>query len=162
MPTNLSQIDSKLDAKFQKEHQRAFYKSLEDKHTTFDLVDDDPLSTRMILNMGPQHPATHGVLRVLTELKGERITRNKLDIGYLHRGIEKIAENKTYQEFMPYTDRMDYLSPYSNNVALCLAVEKIAQIEAPERAQYIRMIGCELARISSHLLWLGTDRKSVV
>lgn len=156
MPTNLSQIDSKLDAKFQKEHQRAFYKSLEDKHTTFDLVDDDPLSTRMILNMGPQHPATHGVLRVLTELKGERITRNKLDIGYLHRGVEKIAENKTYQEFMPYTDRMDYLSPYSNNVALCLAVEKIAQIEAPERAQYIRMIGCELARISSHLLWLGT------
>lgn len=153
---SISEIDTKLVTKFQHQHQKAFYKSLEDKHTTIDVLDDDPLSTRMILNMGPQHPATHGVLRVLTELKGERITRNKLDIGYLHRGVEKIAENKTYQEFMPYTDRMDYLSPYSNNVALCLAVEKIAQIEAPERAQYIRMIGCELARISSHLLWLGT------
>ena len=153
---SISQIDTKLETKFQHQHQKAFYKSLENKHTTIDVLDDDPLSTRMILNMGPQHPATHGVLRVLTELKGERITRNKLDIGYLHRGVEKIAENKTYQEFMPYTDRMDYLSPYSNNVALCLAVEKIAQIEAPERAQYIRMIGCELARISSHLLWLGT------
>jgi NADH-quinone oxidoreductase subunit D len=153
---SLDQIDTKLDTKFQHVHQRAFYKSLEDKHTTIDIEDDDPLSTRMILNMGPQHPATHGVLRVLTELKGERITRNKLDIGYLHRGVEKIAENKTYQEFMPYTDRMDYLSPYSNNVALCTAVEKIANIEVPDRAQYIRMIGCELARISSHLLWLGT------
>src|SRR5690625_7548804 len=82
--------------------------------------------------------------------------RSKLDIGYLHRGVEKIAENKTYQEFMPYTDRMDYLAPYMNNVALCTAVEKIANVEIPERAQYIRMIGCELARISSHLLWLGT------
>jgi len=153
---SLDQIATKLDAKFQKEHQKAFYKSLEDKHTFLEIADDDPLGTRMILNMGPQHPATHGVLRVLTELKGERITRNKLDIGYLHRGVEKIAENKTYQEFMPYTDRMDYLSPYSNNVALCTAVEKIAQIEVPLRAQYIRMIGSELARISSHLLWLGT------
>src|SRR5690606_5667934 len=101
-------------------------------------------------------PATHGVLRLLLDLDGETIMKSKLDIGYLHRGVEKIAENKTYQEFMPYTDRMDYLSPYSNNVALCTAVEKIAGIEVPDRAQYIRMIGCELARISSHLLWLGT------
>lgn len=148
-------ISAKLKPKFQKEHQLAYYKALEDKHTTIDL-DQDPLGTRMILNMGPQHPATHGVLRVLTELNGEKIVKNKLDIGYLHRGVEKIAENKTYQEFMPYTDRMDYLSPYSNNVALCLAVEKIAGIQAPDRAQYIRMVGAELARISSHLLWLGT------
>jgi NADH-quinone oxidoreductase subunit D len=154
METDL--ISKNLKTKFQHEHQVALYKSLEDKHTTIEQVEDDPLGMKMILNMGPQHPATHGVLRVLTELKGERIIRNKLDIGYLHRGVEKIAENKTYQEFMPYTDRMDYLSPYSNNVALCLAVEKIASIEVPERAQYIRMIGCELARISSHLLWLGT------
>ena len=148
-------ISDKLQPKFQKEHQLAYYKALEDKHTTIDL-EHDPLGTRMILNMGPQHPATHGVLRVLTELNGEKIVKNKLDIGYLHRGVEKIAENKTYQEFMPYTDRMDYLSPYSNNVALCTAVEKIAGIEVPERAQYIRMVGAELARISSHLLWLGT------
>lgn len=141
---------------FFKEHQNALYKSLEDKHTTIDFDSDDPLATRMILNMGPQHPATHGVLRLLLDLDGETIMKSKLDIGYLHRGVEKIAENKTYQEFMPYTDRMDYLSPYSNNVALCTAVEKIAGIEVPDRAQYIRMIGCELARISSHLLWLGT------
>jgi NADH-quinone oxidoreductase subunit D len=118
--------------------------------------DGDPLTTKMILNMGPQHPATHGVLRLVLQLDGETIEKTKLDIGYLHRGVEKIAENKTYQEFMPYTDRMDYLSPYSNNVALCTAVEKIANVEVPERAHYIRMIGAELARISSHLLWLGT------
>lgn len=140
---------------FFKKHQDALLKSLEDKHTTVELDETDPLGTRMILNMGPQHPATHGVLRLLLELDGETIMRNRLDIGYLHRGVEKIAENKTYQEFMPYTDRMDYLSPYSNNVALCTAVEKIAGIEVPERAHYIRMIGCELARISSHLLYLG-------
>ncbi len=140
---------------FFKEHQNALYKSLEDKHTTIEFDDTDPLATRMILNMGPQHPATHGVLRLLLDLDGETIMKSKIDIGYLHRGVEKIAENKTYQEFMPYTDRMDYLSPYSNNVALCTAVEKIAGIEVPDRAQYIRMIGCELARISSHLLWLG-------
>jgi len=151
-----NKLASKLQPTFFKKHQEAIYKSLEDKHTTVEVYEDDPLATHMVLNMGPQHPATHGVLRVILELDGEKIVKNKLDIGYLHRGIEKIAENKTYQEFMPYTDRTDYLSPYSNNVALCTAVEKIADIEVPERAQYIRMIGCELARISSHLLWLGT------
>ena len=151
--TNLS---SKVKPAFFKQHQEALYKSLENKHTTVEIQEDDPLGTQMILNMGPQHPATHGVLRCVLQLDGEKIVKNKLDIGYLHRGIEKIAENKTYQEFMPYTDRTDYLSPYSNNVAYCLAVEKIAKVEVPERAQYIRMIGSELARISSHLLWLGT------
>lgn len=149
-------INDKVTPVFFEKHQRAIYKALEDKHTTIEVDTDDPLSTRMILNMGPQHPATHGVLRVVMELNGEKITKCKLDVGYLHRGVEKIAENKTYQEFMPYTDRMDYLAPYSNNVALCAAVEKIAHIEVPERAQYIRMICCELARISAHLLWLGT------
>ncbi|MEX1063588.1 MAG: NADH-quinone oxidoreductase subunit D, partial [Balneolaceae bacterium] len=153
----LTDIASKSKPTFFKEHQEKLYKSLEDKHTTIEEVDtDDPLNSRMVLNMGPQHPATHGVLRLLLELKGESIMKTKLDIGYLHRGVEKIAENKTYQEFMPYTDRMDYLSPYSNNVAMCSAVEKIAGVEVPERAHYIRMIGAELARISSHLLWLGT------
>ncbi|NGP86946.1 NADH dehydrogenase (quinone) subunit D [Fodinibius halophilus] len=150
-------IKDQVDPKFFKEHQEKLYQALEDKHTTIEKMDDeDPLGTKMILNMGPQHPATHGVLRLILQLNGELIEKAKLDIGYLHRGVEKIAENKTYQEFMPYTDRMDYLSPYSNNVALCTAVEKIANVEVPERAHYIRMIGCELARISSHLLWLGT------
>ncbi|MEP0004912.1 MAG: NADH dehydrogenase (quinone) subunit D [Balneola sp.] len=153
----VTDINSRVNPQFQEKHQRSIYKSLEDKHTTIEDVDiDDPLNAKMILNMGPQHPATHGVLRLVLQLRGETIEKTKLDIGYLHRGVEKIAENKTYQEFMPYTDRMDYLSPYSNNVALCLAVEKIASVEVPDRAQYIRMIGCELARISSHLLWLGT------
>ncbi len=142
---------------FFQEHQDALYKALEDKHTTVEVLKDkDPLGTEMVLNMGPQHPATHGVLRLVLQLSGETIEKAKCDIGYLHRGVEKIAENKTYQEFMPYTDRMDYLSPYSNNVAMCLAVEKIANVEVPERAHYIRMIGCELARLTSHLIWLGT------
>ncbi|TVQ66726.1 MAG: NADH dehydrogenase (quinone) subunit D [Balneolaceae bacterium] len=153
----LTDIQSRVHSTFFTEHQKQLYQSLEDKHTTIEEYDDgDPLTTKMVLNMGPQHPATHGVLRLVLQLDGETIEKNKLDIGYLHRGVEKIAENKTYQEFMPYTDRMDYLSPYSNNVALCTAVEKIAGVPVPERAQYIRMIGCELARISSHLLWLGT------
>lgn len=156
MQQPVKDIISQSDPTFFKEHQLALYKSLEDKHTTVEFDDSDPLATKMVLNMGPQHPATHGVLRVLMELDGETILKCKLDIGYLHRGVEKIAENKTYQEFMPYTDRMDYMSPYSNNVAMCMAVEKIAGIEVPDRAQYLRMIGCELARISSHLLWLGT------
>ena len=150
-------LTRQVDPKFFKEHQEKLYQALEDKHTTIEMMDEeDPLNSRMVLNMGPQHPATHGVLRLVLQLNGELIEKAKLDIGYLHRGVEKIAENKTYQEFMPYTDRMDYLSPYSNNVALCTAVEKIANVEVPERAHYIRMIGCELARISSHLLWLGT------
>ena len=146
------------DPKFFKEHQQALYEALEDKHTTVEVLadDDDPLNTKMILNMGPQHPATHGVLRLVLQLNGEIIEKAKLDIGYLHRGIEKVAENKTYQEFMPYTDRTDYLAPYSNNVGFCLAVEKVAEVEVPERAHYIRMIGAELSRISAHLLWLGT------
>jgi NADH-quinone oxidoreductase subunit D len=153
----LTDIQSKVHSTFFKEHQKKLYQSLEDKHTTIEELDDgDPLTSKMILNMGPQHPATHGVLRLVLQLNGESIEKTKLDIGYLHRGVEKIAENKTYQEFMPYTDRMDYLSPYSNNVALCQTVEKLANVEVPERAHYIRMIGCELARISSHLLWLGT------
>ncbi len=150
-------IKDRVTPSFFKEHQESLYQALEDKHTTIETLEDkDPLNTKMVLNMGPQHPATHGVLRLILQLNGEIIEKAKIDIGYLHRGVEKIAENKTYQEFMPYTDRMDYLSPYSNNVALCCAVEKIANVEVPERAHYIRMIGCELARISSHLLWLGT------
>ncbi|MEM6801754.1 MAG: NADH dehydrogenase (quinone) subunit D [Bacteroidota bacterium] len=148
-------IRDKVNPAFFPKHQDAIYKRLEDKHTSVE-VENDPLGTRMVINLGPSHPATHGVLRVVLEVDGETITRAVTDIGYLHRGIEKLAENKTYQEFMPYTDRMDYMSPYSNNTAYCLAVEKLVGIEVPRRAQYIRTIGCELARISAHLLWLGT------
>lgn len=149
-------LSSQVEPTFFPKHQQALYKRLENKHTFVEVDTSDPLSTRIILNMGPQHPATHGVLRAVLMLDGERIVKSVIDIGYLHRGIEKIAEYKTPQEFMPYTDRMDYLSPYSNNVAFCLAIEKLLGIEAPPRAQYIRTMACELARISSHLLWLGT------
>ncbi|MCX7980769.1 MAG: NADH dehydrogenase (quinone) subunit D [Bacteroidia bacterium] len=149
-------LSAQVQPTFFPKHQQALYKRLEDKHTLVEVDESDPLHTRVILNMGPQHPATHGVLRAVLLLDGEKIVKAVIDIGYLHRGIEKIAEYKTPQEFMPYTDRMDYLSPYSNNVAFCLAVEKLLGIEAPPRAQYIRTIACELARISSHLLWLGT------
>ena len=154
-PVKEAGIEKKVSPEFFPKHQYAIYKRLEDKHTSVE-VEDDPLGTHMVVNLGPQHPATHGVLRVVLELDGETILKSVVDIGYLHRGIEKIAENKTFQEFMPYTDRMDYMSPYSNNVAFCLAVEKLVGIEVPARAQYIRTIACELARISAHLLWLGT------
>jgi NADH-quinone oxidoreductase subunit D len=113
---------------------------------------------RMILNMGPSHPATHGVLRIVLELDGEIITKAIPDIGYLHRGDEKIAENMTYNQFIPYTDRLDYLAPLANNVAYAMAVEKLMGIDKalPPRCQYIRVICCELARISAHLLGLGS------
>lgn len=112
----------------------------------------------MVLNMGPSHPATHGVLRLVLELDGEIITKATPDIGYLHRGDEKIAENMTYHQFVPYTDRLDYLAPLANNVAYALAVEKLMGLDRqlPPRCQYIRTICCELARISSHLLGLGS------
>ena len=117
----------------------------------------DVQGEKMILNMGPSHPATHGVLRLVLELDGEIITKADPEIGYLHRGDEKIAENMTYNQFIPYTDRLDYLAPLANNVAYSLAVEKLLGIhdKLPERCQYIRVICCELARISAHLLGLG-------
>lgn len=112
---------------------------------------------KMVLNMGPSHPSTHGVLRVILELDGEIITKAIPDVGYLHRGDEKIAENMTYTQFIPYTDRLDYLAPLHNNVAYALAVEKLMGIDKqlPPRCQYIRVICCELARVSAHLLGLG-------
>jgi NADH-quinone oxidoreductase subunit D len=112
---------------------------------------------KLLLNMGPSHPSTHGVLRLLLELDGEVIVKATPDIGYLHRGDEKIAENMTYTQFIPYTDRLDYLAPLANNVAYALAVEKLLGIDRslPPRCQYIRVICCELARISSHLLGIG-------
>ena len=117
----------------------------------------DVQGEKMVLNMGPSHPATHGVLRIVLELDGEVITKADPDVGYLHRGDEKIAENMTYTQFIPYTDRLDYLAPLANNVAYALAVEKLLGIhdKLPPRCQYIRVMCAELARISSHLLGLG-------
>ena len=113
-------------------------------------------STELVLNMGPQHPSTHGVLRVILKLDGEKILGTDCVIGYLHRGVEKIAENRTYAQFNPYVDRMDYVAAVSNGLGYCLAIEKLLNVEAPPRAQAVRVILTELNRIASHLLWLGT------
>ncbi|MBI5084472.1 MAG: NADH-quinone oxidoreductase subunit D [Acidobacteria bacterium] len=113
-------------------------------------------STELVLNMGPQHPSTHGVLRVIVKLDGEKVLGTECVIGYLHRGVEKIAENRTYTMFAPYVDRIDYIAAVSNGLGYCLAVEKLLNVEAPARAQAVRVILTELNRIGSHLLWLGT------
>ena len=110
----------------------------------------------MVLNMGPQHPSTHGVLRVLLELEGETVIKAIPDLGYLHTGIEKSCEDKTYSQAITLTDRMDYLNPLGNNLVYCMAVEKLLGLEVPKRAQYVRVMLVELQRISSHLVWLGT------
>jgi NADH-quinone oxidoreductase subunit D len=110
----------------------------------------------MVLNMGPQHPSTHGVLRVVLDLNGEIVVKARPVIGYLHTGIEKNMESKTYSQALTMTDRIDYLAPLSNNLCYCLAVEKILGLEIPKRAQYIRVLLTELTRIASHLVWVGT------
>ncbi|MDQ6624627.1 MAG: NADH dehydrogenase (quinone) subunit D [Verrucomicrobiota bacterium] len=115
----------------------------------------DDIGEKMVLNMGPSHPATHGVLRLILELDGETVTKATPDIGYLHRGDEKIAENMQYNQFVPYTDRLDYLAPLANNVAYACAVEKLMGWELPPRGKAIRVICCELARIQAHLLGIG-------
>jgi NADH-quinone oxidoreductase subunit D len=112
---------------------------------------------RMLLNMGPQHPSTHGVLRVLIELEGETITRAIPDIGYLHTGIEKQCEALTWHQAVTLTDRVDYLANLSNNLCYALAVEKLLQLEIPPKAQWMRVLLAELTRINSHLVWLGTS-----
>ena len=110
----------------------------------------------MTLNLGPQHPSTHGVLRLILELDGETIVRAAPDIGYLHTGIEKNAENLYYSQVIPLTDRIDYLAPLSNNLVYCLAVEQLLGLEIPPRAQWLRVLLTELTRINNHLVWLGT------
>jgi len=132
------------------EHPDALARSLKAMQET-----DEMLGEKLVLNMGPSHPSTHGVLRMILELDGEVVTKATPDIGYLHRGDEKIAENMQYNQFIPYTDRLDYLSPIANNVAYALAVEKLMGWELPPRGKAIRVICCELARISSHLLGIG-------
>src|SRR5947199_9695963 len=111
---------------------------------------------RMVLNMGPQHPSTHGVLRLLMELDGENIVTCEPDIGFLHTGIEKEFEVKNYQQGVTLTDRVDYLAPLSNNLCYCLAAEKLLQLEIPPQAQWMRVMLTELTRLNSHLVWLGT------
>src|ERR1700753_1340025 len=116
---------------------------------------DNSRPRTMTLNMGPQHPSTHGVLRVVLELDGEIILAARPEIGYLHTGIEKQFEVKTYQQGTPLTDRVDYLANLSNNLGYALAVERLLQLEIPPMAQWMRVMLCELMRISSHLIWLG-------
>jgi NADH-quinone oxidoreductase subunit D len=113
-------------------------------------------ANELVINMGPQHPATHGVLRVILRLDGEKVMGLECVIGYLHRGVEKIAENRTYTMFNPYVDRMDYVAAVSNGLGYCETVEKLLGVDAPPRAQYIRVILTELNRMASHQLWLGT------
>jgi NADH-quinone oxidoreductase subunit D len=122
----------------------------------------DPVSDQtMVLNMGPQHPSTHGVLRLVLEVDGETVISCAPDIGYLHTGIEKTCEAKFYQQVVPLTDRIDYLCPMTNNLAYALAVEKLLELEIPERAQYLRVLFNELTRIQSHLVWLGTHAMDI-
>jgi len=121
----------------------------------FEVV-DRPLDTQMTISMGPQHPSTHGVLRLELVLDGEMVVKATPDIGYLHTGMEKLFEYKKYQQGIVITDRMDYLNPLGNNLAYVMAVEKLLELEIPERAQIIRVLFCELQRIASHLVWLGT------
>jgi NADH-quinone oxidoreductase subunit D len=118
--------------------------------------DEDFGAEHLLVNLGPQHPATHGVLRLVVELEGETVKRVIPHIGYLHSGFEKLGEYRHYNQIIPLTDRTDYLSPMANNVALALAVEKLMGIQVTERCRVLRVIACELSRIISHLVWLGT------
>jgi NADH-quinone oxidoreductase subunit D len=130
-------------------------------HMTPTPVLDATQDKTMVLNMGPQHPSTHGVLRLLLEIDGETIVRIMPDIGYLHTGIEKTCEAKFYQQVVPMTDRIDYLCPMTNNLAYCLAVEKLLGMEIPPRGQWLRVLLNELTRINSHLVWLGTHAMDI-
>src|SRR5256886_5169651 len=136
------------------EHRRTFQ---EEQHTLTTVETAVGTAKTMVLNMGPQHPSTHGVLRILLELDGETVVKAIPDLGYLHTGIEKSCEDKTYSQAITLTDRMDYLNPLGNNLVYCLAVEKLLGLEIPKRAQYIRVMMVELQRISSHLVWLRSE-----
>lgn len=151
---NLNIASKKAQDTLLKTRHDKIFRELTDKDTS--LVIEDPLENDLVLNMGPQHPATHGVLRVLLRLDGETVIKAVPELGYLHRGYEKLAENTTYYEFIPHTDRLDYLSPMSNNTAVALAIEKALGIDTPLKATWIRTLVSELARISSHLMAMGS------
>jgi NADH-quinone oxidoreductase subunit D len=129
---------------------------LENIPSKFEVV-DQPLESEMTLSLGPQHPSTHGVLRLELQLDGELVIKTIPDIGYLHTGMEKLFEYRKYQQGIVITDRMDYLNPLGNNLVYVMAAEKLLQLEIPERAQVIRVLMCELQRIASHMVWLGTS-----
>ena len=116
---------------------------------------------RMIVNFGPNHPSAHGLLNLILELQGETVLKATPNIGFLHRGVEKMAENMIYNEFLPTTDRMDYIAASSNNYAFAVAVEKLLDIEVPRRAQVIRTILLELNRLVSHLFFIGTHAMDI-
>src|ERR1700720_3031792 len=116
-------------------------------------------TNELVINMDPQHPSTHGVLRVVLRLDGERVVSSDVVIGYLHRGIEKLSENRNWTQIILLTDRMDYVAAATNNVGYCQTVEKLMSVEVPRRARYIRTALCELQRIASHCLWLGQPPK---
>src|SRR6266571_4040702 len=118
-------------------------------------------TNELVINMGPQHPSTHGVLRVVLRLDGEKVVDADVVIGYLHRGIEKLSENRNWTQIILLTDRMDYVAAATNNVGYCETVEKLMAIEVPRRARYIRTILCELQRIASHCLWIGTHAMDI-
>jgi len=124
-------------------------------------VSEPDQDSTLVLNMGPQHPSTHGVLRLVLEIDGETVVRLRPEIGYLHTGIEKTCEAKFYQQVVPLTDRIDYLCPLTNNLAYCLAVEKLLGLEIPPKAQWMRVLMNELTRINSHLVWLGTHAMDI-
>lgn len=126
-----------------------------------ELPEDMDTESHMVINMGPHHPATHGVLRLATELDGEKVVRVSPEVGYLHSGFEKTGENKRYEKFIPYCDRMDYVAPMSNNWAYVRAVEKLMDVDIPEHVEYARVILVELQRIASHMVWLGTHGMDV-
>ena len=127
----------------------------------FEVV-DQALDSQMTLSMGPQHPSTHGVLRLELQLDGEMVIKAVADIGYLHTGMEKLFEYKKYQQGIVITDRMDYLNPLGNNLVYVMAAEKLLGLEIPERAQVVRVLMCELQRIASHMVWLGTSAKLTI
>jgi NADH-quinone oxidoreductase subunit D len=129
-----------------------FYDTLYDVEPGHTFLDADEL----VLNMGPQHPSTHGVLRLILKLDGEKVLGTECVMGYLHRGIEKVAESRTYVQFNPYVDRLDYVAAVSNGLGYCTTIEKLISVEAPKRAQYLRVILTELNRLASHQVWLGT------
>ena len=126
-----------------------------------EIEEEVDLDGNLVINMGPHHPSTHGVLRLAVELSGERVISVNPEIGYLHSGFEKLGENKRYEKFIPYCDRMDYLSSMSNNLAYILTVEKLLDVDVPKHAQYVRVILNELQRIASHLMWLGIHAMDV-